>query len=168
MKLMKLSTFMAAILGLAIGLHLLPPQITPRAEALGLQDIPGMHQEAVAISASATPADEWVVFRAPFNCRLKGFSIVPAAALTGDDTDTCSLALFNRGTDGTGTTELATAIDFETDTDLAAHVETAFTLSTTDATIRLAAGDVVTLQKTIGGGGLETPGLVAVIRYEPR
>jgi len=138
--------------------------------ALGLQDIPGIHQESARIPAVATASDvgEWVIFRAPFNCRVKGLSFVPDAAVTGQASHNFTLDVQNKGTAGTGTTSLVTTITYGSGTDAVAFDETAFTLSTTDATIRMSAGEVLTLKRTKTGNGLAAPALLAVVRYEPR
>jgi len=139
------------------------------ASAVGLGDIPGQHQAAVRFAAvTSTPTAEVAIFRAPFACRVKGLGVVYDTAVTGADTDNFAIDVRNKGAAGSGTTSLVTVITFASGTDSAAMDETTWTLSTTDATITLAAGDVLALRRTTNGSGLDMPAGLVVVRYEPK
>lgn len=57
--------------------------------------------------AAATATEAWPVFWAPGAVAIVKVVIIPKADVTGQDTDTTHLNLFNVGIDGDGTTELA-------------------------------------------------------------
>jgi hypothetical protein len=135
----------------------------------GVQDIPGRHVSQVfhpgALAATATSSE--VVFEAMNRCRLKRLALIPSAGMTGDNTNYVTLDFLNVGTAGAGTTSVVTAIAFTTGTDLTALDAKEFTLSTTDATIVMAAGEVLTLKRTKAASGLLMPSCLVVVEFEP-
>ena len=71
-------------------------------------------------------------------------------------------------TAGDGTTAIATAITFSTAPIVATALDALeFTLSTTDATIKLAAGEVLTVKRTKTGSGLLMPSGNFIVEFEP-
>ena len=128
-------------------------------------DIPGDHRRQAYVPGQATAgtADTWPVFHAEKACTVTGILWVPAAAVTGDTTNTFSLAVQNKGQAGAGTTAVTATKTYATATDSVAHDAEALTLSSTAANLELAAGDVLVLVRAIVGTGLAQPdGLVEV------
>lgn len=118
-----------------------------------LGDLPGLHYVDVPFrSHAAADATEEYLAIMPFACRLIDAAVYPAAAVTGQDTNTTHLNLINRGTAGTGTTELD-AIDLVSGTDLTVGAN-AFGLATP---VNLAAGAVIAFQMEKVGTGLLIP-----------
>jgi hypothetical protein len=87
---------------------------------------------------------------------------VPEAAITGANTNTRSMTLFNKGQAGAGTTTVAT-LQFDSGVNAAANDEKAVTLSGTAANLDLAAGDTLLWRSLhIGTGQADPGGLVRV------
>lgn len=140
------------------------------ASKTGVQDIPGRHQHLAFHpgAAAATATSSEVVFEAMNACRIKRIAWIPSAGMTGDNTNYITLDFLNVGTAGAGTTSLVTAIAFTTGTDGTALDAKEFTLSTTDATVTLAAGEVLTCKRTKAASGLLMPSGIIVIEFEPK
>lgn len=86
----------------------------------------------------------------------------PLATVTGANTNTRKLELINKGTDGLGTTVVAT-LQFDSGTNATAFVPRTLTLSATPANLNVTSGQVLVLTSTSVGTGLADPGgLVAV------
>lgn len=108
--------------------------------------------------AAATTDLNLVVGEAPFAGTVTAVTFTPDTAITGANTDTRSLNVINAGSDGTGTTEIA-SIDFVSGTDADAFDETALTLSAVEDATTVAAGDIIKLNSdAIGGSGMVDPG----------
>ena len=115
--------------------------------------------------AAGDATEEQVIFVAPDDCVIQGFSITPDSAVSGDDTDRKNLNFINKGSDGSGTTELAN-LDLETDTDLSAAVETEITATgTAIASRRLSQGDVVVLEIEQVASGVALPRMLVESEY---
>ena len=111
--------------------------------------------------ATAADAEEQPAFRAPYPLTITAVRYIPETAITADGTNYATLSAQNKGTDGTGTDEIASfAFDTATTDDVAAMDEKALTLSGTPANLVLAAGDVVSVKKAIAGSGLALDGIV--------
>lgn len=160
-----------AIVAAFVALTLLPAErASAAAGKTGVWDIPGRHSVQVFHpgAAAATATSSEVVFEAPVACRLKRIAIVPSAGMTGDNTNYITLDFLNVGTAGVGTQSVVTAVAFTTGTDLTALDAKEFTLSTTDATITLAQGAVLTCKRTKAASGLLMPSCLVVVEFEPK
>lgn len=114
--------------------------------------------------AVAQAADGSVtVCTAPFAGTVTAVTYVPAAAITGANTDTRKVALVNKGQAGSGTTQVA-SVQFNSGTNAAAFDEKTLALSGTAADLVVAAGDVLTFVSTHVGAGLADPGGTAVVQ----
>jgi hypothetical protein len=114
----------------------------------------------MASHAAATATESRPIAYAPQAATIEAVYFIPNAAITGADTNTTHLNLINRGTDGSGSTELAN-IDFVAGTDATAFNATEFTLAAGD---RVVADGVVALQYEKVGTGLLIPeGLFVVV-----
>lgn len=82
---------------------------------------------------------------------------LPVAARAGAATNSRTLNLINKGSDGSGTTVVAT-LALVAGVDLAAFDEKAITLSATAADVVVAAGDVLQWQSLHVGTGIADPG----------
>lgn len=83
---------------------------------------------------------------------LSEVAIQPAAAVVANATNYRIFTLFNRGSDGTGTTSMAT-MDTST-TGLVDNDERLMTLSGTAANLVVAANDILELVETVAGTGV--------------
>ena len=126
-----------------------------------IHDIPGALTANVAVPARAAgdATASHVVFLAPFRCRVRSVAVVPAAAITGANTNYANFNLILRPAN----TELAN-IDFTSGVDRAAFVP--FMLYQPTAPVELAAGTVLDLQRELVGSGIATPALLVVVTYE--
>lgn len=121
-----------------------------------LHDIPGDHvlKSHAAGHATAGTTDQFVIGRVPFRAVVTEVYWVPAAAVTGHTTDNFTATVTNRGAAGAGTTAVA-ALAFSNGVTAAAFAAKALTVDT--SLDEVAAGDVLTLDKTVGGSGLAMP-----------
>lgn len=114
-----------------------------------------LEKSTEALAANATGAT--IIGEAPFAGTVTAVTYTPESDITGADTNTRTLAVVNKGTDGNGSTSVATlaltsgvnATDFD---------EKALTLSGTAANLEVAAGDILAFTSTHAGTGLADPG----------
>lgn len=110
--------------------------------------------DAVAAASDASR----VVGRAPFAGTVTEVTYTPNATLTGADTDSRTLAVVNKGTDGNGTTSVASKA-FTNGVNANDFDETAITLSGTAANLVVADGQILAFTSThVGSTGLADPG----------
>lgn len=109
---------------------------------------------AVAGQATAGTADEFTGFVAPYNLKITAVKWIPAAAVTADPTNFCTVNLRNRTT-GAGAALPASRSYAATNS--VAFVAETMTLSATAADLLVAAGDVITVSKVNTGTGLALP-----------
>lgn len=133
-----------------------------------LSDTPGNHsvQGVTPIVALGSDGDQPCVV-VPFNSTLTGIVFIPAAAITGDDTNNLIVKFKNAGQAGAGTTELATKT-YATGVNSAAKVHEVFTLSSTAANLVLTAGDEIIWDKTETGSGLASVTGIAYFTFAAR
>lgn len=109
----------------------------------------------VATAAGADASDRYVV--APFDGKVTGARVITAAAITGANTESRTIQVFNRGQAGSGTTLVASKA-FTSGVNAAANDETALTLTATAADLIVAAGDVLeAVSLHVGATGLAGP-----------
>lgn len=113
----------------------------------------------VVVQPQATPGSNlntniWVV---PSACTVTSVTYAPVTAITGANTNTRSVSLVNKGTDGSGSTVVAT-IQYNSGVNAAASDENTVTLSGTPANLNLAAGVLLQWQSTAVGTGIADPG----------
>ena len=113
----------------------------------------------ITIDAAAATADKsTAVGVSPFAGTVTGINYTAVAAVTGAATDTRTLTLVNKGTDGSGTTVIGT-LALASGVNLVAFDEKAFTLSAVAHATEVATGDVLAFVSTHGGSsGLADPG----------
>lgn len=117
--------------------------------------------------STAGTADEWPAFTAHKRIKITAVKLVPATDIVGDATNYATVSAENKGTDGTGTDEIASfAFDTATTDDVDAFDEKALTLSTTAADLVIEAGEVVSIKKAVTGTGEAVEGKVR-FEYEP-
>lgn len=129
-----------------------------------LSHIAGDHNvQADIIATTAGDSTTHVIARAPFRCTVTGVYYLPAAAATGHTTNYATVTVTNKGTNGSGSTAVA-ALALTNGVDLTAFDEKAITLSTTEASLNLAEGDVLSVAVTKAGTGLAIgAGIVGVL-----
>lgn len=104
-----------------------------------------------------------IVGEAPFAGVVSGVTYTPKADLTGADTDSRTVSLVNKGTNGNGSTVVAT-LAFVAGVNASDFDEKTITLSATAADRVVAAGDILAWVSThVGSTGLaDVGGLVQV------
>lgn len=122
-----------------------------------VSELRGDHVWAIPVAGQATAAtaDEFLGLVAPFDMVITAVKWVPTANITADGTNYFDLALRNRGSDAAGTADAATRSYAATDS--TAFVSEDMTLSSTAADLEVAAGDVLTIERTVAGTGLAMP-----------
>jgi len=96
--------------------------------------------------------------------RIESVGLVAATTITGHTTNYSTLSLINRGTDGSGTTVVAT-LAFTSGVDAAAGVLKDLTLSPTKANLEIGADDILALTWVEAGTGLDLPASLVSIKY---
>lgn len=115
---------------------------------------------AVAAGSDAsTPA-----FRAPFAGTVSGVTYASASAITGANTNTRTLTLKNRGTDGLGTTAVA-ALALASGVNTVAFDEKTITLSGVEGALTVAEGDILSWESIHAASGLADPGGLAIVEF---
>ena len=110
--------------------------------------------DPVAAGSDATT----IVGEAAYAGTVTRVVFIPVSTLTGANTDSRTLTVKNKGSDGSGTTTVATKA-FTSGVNAPAADATAITLSGTAANLVVAAGDVLQLESThVGSTGLADPG----------
>ena len=130
---------------------------------LNLHDVPGDHHSYVhtdSVGAGDATEDQ-VIFVAPFDCVVTGVFVTPDAAVTGDATNTKNLNVDNKGSDGSGTTEIAN-LDLASGTNLVEADETTISSSITTS---LTAGDVLMVEIEQVGSGVAIPRCIYHVTY---
>lgn len=117
-----------------------------------------------AVAAGADKDSE--VGEAPFALTVTDVSYTPVSALTGANTESRTLTLYNRGTDGTGTTIVAQRA-FVSGQNIAADDEGVITLSATPANLNVPVGAILEwVSLHIGATGLADPGGLVQVEYQ--
>lgn len=135
-----------------------------------LNDIPGDHFTTAYIPGQATAgtADTWPIFVAPDAIEITAVCWVPAAAVTGNDTNYFSLAAQNKGQAGAGTTPVTATKAYTSGVDSVAHDLELLTLHSTEANRDLDAGDVLSLVRTVAASGLAMPDGLVLVQFRYR
>jgi len=97
--------------------------------------------------------------------RIKGVKVIAEAAVAGADTNSATLVLRNLGTDGTGTTDIAT-LALTAGVDLEADIPKTITLSGTAANLLVAKGSVLTFRQVKVGNGMNLADMHCEVEYE--
>lgn len=113
--------------------------------------------QATIPALGAAVAGDQTVGEAPFDGTVTAVTFTPEAAITGDNTNTRSLLLHNKGQAGAGTTVVAT-LAFTTGNNGVAFDEKAFTLSAVAGATTVAEGNILAVVETVGASGLANPG----------
>jgi hypothetical protein len=108
-------------------------------------------------AATLTTDTQSVLGEVPFAGTISKATYVPAAAITGANTNNRALTVTNRGQDGSGTTVVAT-LAFTSGVNGVKDDALAITLSATPANLVVAAGDVLTVDSVHAGTGIAEPG----------
>jgi hypothetical protein len=120
------------------------------------------------VPATGAGADlAWPIGTVEEDCTISGVSYIPAAAITGADTNTRTLSVQNKGAAGSGTTSVA-SLALASGVSAAAFDEKAVTLSATAANLDCTSGDVLAFLSTHAASGLADPGGVVEVTYSPR
>lgn len=113
--------------------------------------------QATLPALGAGVAGDQTVGEAPFAGSVTAVTFTPEADITGDNTNTRTMTLVNKGADGSGTTVIAT-LAFTTGVNATDFNEQAFTLSAVADATDVAAGDILAVAETVAGTGLANPG----------
>lgn len=119
---------------------------------------------SVNVAAVAATSDlETKIGEAPFAGTITRVAYVPASAITGADTDSRTLQLFNRGTSGSGTTKAA-ELAMASGVNAAADDDKAITIVTASDADEVAEGDVLEWKSLhVGSSGLADPGGMVIV-----
>jgi hypothetical protein len=113
--------------------------------------------QATIPALGAAVAGDQTVGEAPFDGTVTSVTFTPEAAITGDNTNTRTMTLVNKGQAGAGTTVVAT-LAFTTGVNGVAFDEKAFTLSVVAGATTVAESDILVVVEAVAGTGLANPG----------
>lgn len=113
--------------------------------------------QATLPALGAAVAGDQTVGEAPFDGTVTAVTFTPEAAITGDNTNTRTMTLVNKGQAGAGTTVVAT-LAFTTGNNGVAFDEKAFTLSVVAGATAVVEGDILAAVEAVAGTGLANPG----------
>jgi hypothetical protein len=127
---------------------------------------PLVNERQANTAAVAAAADlETKVGEAPFAATVSRVGYVPATTITGANTDSRTLQLFNRGQDGLGTVKVA-ELAMVSGVNAPADDEKAITVITAASANVVAAGDVLEWKSLhVGATGLADPGGLAIVEF---
>lgn len=113
-------------------------------------------------AAQSTPAttESFVVGEAQSDYVVTDVALVPQGTLTAADAANRTFSLTNTGSNGLGTTVIATLQTNLAGGNWVANDEKAFTLHATVANRNVAAGDVLSCVETVTGAGVAHPAIV--------
>jgi hypothetical protein len=110
------------------------------------------------IPASAQAANTDIILGiAPFAGTVTSVKYIPDTDITGANTNTRKVSVINRGSAGSGTTEMA-ALSFTSGINGTAFAAKTITLSGTAANLAFVAGDVLAFKSEAVASGLADPG----------
>lgn len=121
-----------------------------------LADIPMAKHGSIQVYIPANTGDTDVkhpVFQAPHKMKVIAVYAIFQAAITGANTDYCTPTLINAGTDGAGTTIVASKA-YTNGVDAAALVPEALTLSGTAANLIIEAGETLAYLSNMTGSSV--------------
>jgi hypothetical protein len=107
--------------------------------------------------------DSFTLGAARFTGKVTSVTYTPEAASTGDNTNYRTYTLVNKGTDGSGTTVIAT-LALTTGVNLVAFDAKSATLSATAADLVVTAGDELAWVSTHTASGLVDPGGTVIVK----
>lgn len=114
--------------------------------------------------ATAGSTIEQALFTAPVSGRITAVEFITNTAITGANTNYCTLNIRNRTTAGVGTAVPAT-LDFVSGVNTVALAPKTIPLSATVTALNFTKGDVITAEKAIASSGLAMPPGVVVVHY---
>lgn len=118
----------------------------------------------IPAQSTADTEQDTIIGEAPFGGVLASASLTPEAAVTGNNTNSRTFTIVNKGASGAGTTVMAT-LALPTGTNLVAYDEFPFTLSATAADLVVAEGDVIVCNETTPGTGVAHGGGVVSVKF---
>lgn len=118
-----------------------------------------VEQDVPAVSTATNDADT-ILAQAPFDGTVAEVQYVPAAGITGADTNTRTVSLVNRGQDGSGTTVVAT-LTFASGTNATADNEVTVPVSGVADATNIVEGDTLAWHSAHVGTGMTDPGGLA-------
>ena len=135
-----------------------------------LTQLPGSFPiKADVASVAAATSTETAVWMNKTGARVKVQSVglVPSSAIVGDNTNSTTLSIQNKGLLGAGVVEVASKA-FVTGVGAPIFDETSITPTVTDANLYVEDGEALTLKKVDIGSGLALPKSVLniVLRFE--
>lgn len=120
--------------------------------------------EATIPAATIAAAADQAITEAPFDATVTKVALVPEAAVTGDNTNSRTFTLVNKGQAGVGTTVVAT-LALTTGINLVAFDEKLFTLSVVAGATSVVAGDVLQVNEVVAASGLAHSGGRVVVEF---
>jgi len=117
-----------------------------------------VQMKAATAGAAAAADDTTIIGRCGFAGTVTAVTYAPEANITGANTDSRTVSLINKGTDGNGTTVVAT-LPMTSGVNSNDFDEKTITLSATAANLVVADGDILAWVSThVGSTGLADPG----------
>lgn len=135
----------------------------------GPLDIPGTHtyQSYLAPIAAATATADHTVFIAPAAVTVTKVVYIPGGANTGQASNYHTLGIFDRGTAGSGTTQLGNDLAYSS-SGVADTAAVARTLYSSTTGTNMAVGEVLVIKHTKTGNGVALSEGLIQVQFRPR
>lgn len=133
----------------------------------GITDVPNDFVLRFKIDAEATAgtADTFPLYVAESNQVITAVRWIPKVAVTGAATNNFALQVVDTGPAGAGTGAVTTVKTYASGTNSVALTPEAFTIG---AAPNVAAGDVVSLARTVNASGLASPAGILEVQFRYR
>lgn len=131
---------------------------------LEFRNIPGDLRDHVVIplTAAGSMPEDYAIWFAPFDCRIRDIVVVWAADLTGNAVNYTRVVVTNRGTDGSGATTLAT-VNYNSG---AVTGFDGYALYNPATYLEVDSGTVISITLSAQGAGEDMPPAAIFISYE--
>ncbi len=120
--------------------------LAPKTDVLTMR-VPGQ--------ATAGTDSAWNIGEVPYDATVTAVSYTPDSTITGHASNNRTFSVINKGTDGTGTTSIATKT---TTADVTGDDESALTLSGTAANLNVSTGQILEFNSDANSSGVADPG----------
>jgi hypothetical protein len=123
---------------------------------------------AIPAQSTANTDEAYALLRAEDDITVTGARIIFNAGITGAATNHVAFGVINEGLAGSGTTAVTAVRAYDNGVNAVAHVPENLTLSATAANLNVAAGEVLSLDRTTPGTGLASPSGIVELTYRLR
>jgi hypothetical protein len=133
---------------------------------IDIHDLPGAQRDCIVLplTAAASMPEDYAIWHAPFNAKIRDIVVVWAASLTGDAVNYTTVTVTDKGTAGVGATTLAT-VNYNSG---AITGFDAYALYDPATYYSVDTGTVISITLSANAGGENMPPALIFVVYEGR